>query len=398
MGEMSPGLENLRLSGGGGKIRLGVPQSGYNIERNVLGSLPGWARLVRPMDACRVVSSGLYFRSGLRIPHPVGFRFSEPFFPRVDLLHFFNSLAWTRTPWITTFEHCLPRWERRDGSISEGSCRAGLDLILGDACRHLIAFSDASRNVAARDWERRFGTADAEQALAKVSVLLPPQPILSGASPRSRGARTLFAFIGGDLYRKGGLQVLQALDRLYRRGIRDWDAVIVGRLGSFGDYASGTDATSKDAAKDLITRMSDRVTHHERMPGSEVMALLSRSDYYLFPTLADTFGYSALEAMANGAVVVATNVRAMAEIIDDEVGWSIRLPLDADREIHGRADFPAIKSQLVDLLAVTLERALEQTSEARLRKAEAAVARLRHRHDPEAHATAIERIYRKALG
>jgi glycosyltransferase involved in cell wall biosynthesis len=174
--------------------------------------------------------------------------------------------------------------------------------------------------------------------------------------------------------------------------------VIVGRLDSFGDYASGTDHSSRTLASDLIANMADRVVHHERMAGPQVLGLLARADYYVFPTLADTFGYSALEAMANGAVVITTNVRAMAEVIDDEVGFSISLPLDLNRETHSRPDFPAIKAQLVDQLEGTLLRAIRLAPCDRQRKAEAAIARLRIRHDPSAHGAAIDRVYRNALG
>lgn len=378
-------------------IRLGVPQSGYNVDRNILWSKPPWARRVRPLDGCRLVSA-LWFRAMRRLPHPVGFRFTEPYLPRADLFHFFNSLASIRAPWITTFEHRLPRWERADESIRAASCRAGLDLILAEPCRSLVAFSDASRNIAIRDWECRFGSAEAALAAAKVRILRPPQSILGGATPRSGRERPLFAFIGGDFFRKGGLQTVEALERLYARGVRDWDAIVVGRLDSFGDYASATDAASAAAVKAAISRMSDRVTHHERMRNADVLQLLARADYYLFPTLADTFGYSVLEAMASGAVVITTNVRSLPEVVDDETGYLIRLPLDANREIHRRPDFAVIKSLLTDELEHAIYTALFETEATRLRKAKAAVARLQAAHDPAAHAIAIEHVYRSALG
>jgi glycosyltransferase involved in cell wall biosynthesis len=378
-------------------FRLGVPQSGYNLDRNILGSVPSWMERVRPLDPFRCASS-VAFRAYGRMPHPVGFRFCEPYLPRVDLLHFFNTLASTETPWVTTFEHCLPRWERRDESISSAACRAGMDLILGNSCRGLLAFSDASRNIAVLDWARRFGAAEAHRAAAKIDVLLPPQPVVAGRRERPRNPRTLFAFVGGDLYRKGGLETLKALWRLHDRGQREWDAVVVGRLDSFGDYASGSDASSRAEALELLGRLAPNVRHHERLDARGVKDLLSRADYYLFPTLADTFGYSALEAMACGAVVISTNVRAMAEVVDESVGHSIRLPLDENREIHRRPDFLALKDQLVDELESVILDAIDAPEVDRARKSDAAVARLRDRHDPARHAAKMESIYCRALG
>lgn len=378
-------------------FRLGVPQSGYNLDRNILGSIPSWMSRIRPVDPFRCVAS-IAFRAYGRMPHPVGFKFCEPYLPRVDLLHFFNSLASTSTPWVTTFEHCLPRWERHDESISMSACRSGFDLVLGDSCRALIAFSDASRNIAVLDWERRFGRSEAHSAASKIEVLLPPQRMLAGSLDGGTNQRTLFAFVGSDFYRKGGLETLRALGRLYDRGQREWDAVVVGRLGSFGDYASRTDASSREEALELLGRMSANVKHHERLDPSEVKRLLARADYYLFPTLADTFGYSALEAMACGAVVISTNIRAMAEVVDDTVGYSIQLPLDENREIHRRPDFTSLKSRLVDELECVIRTAIEESAHTRTLKAHAAASRLRERHDPAMHATRLETVYRKALG
>lgn len=376
---------------------VGIPQSDYNVNRNIVGSLPSWARRSRPFDCFRFVTAASHRALG-RTPHPVAFRFSEPYLPRVDLLHFFNSLAFTQTPWISTFEHCLPRWERADESMSDAVARAGADLILGKSCRRLLAISDASLNIARRDWERRFGTAEASRLAEKVEVLLPPQSVILEPGSKVANPRPLLAFLGGDFYRKGGLQTLEALHLLEQRGVRDWDAVVVGRLDSFGDYASATDVASRQRARELLGLLGDRVSHHERLPPADALDLLQRADFYVFPTLADTFGYSALEAVACGCVVITTNVRAMAEVFDDATGLLIRLPLDENREVHRRADFSAIKDSLVGLLEQALCRALGMPRAERLCMAERATARLRARHSPAFHARSIESVYREALG
>jgi glycosyltransferase involved in cell wall biosynthesis len=276
--------------------------------------------------------------------------------------------------------------------------RAGADLALGPSCRRLIAISDSALNIARRDWQCRFGEDEAKRLAAKVRVLLPPQCVLLEPATKDVNPRPLFAFVGADFYRKGGLQVLEALHRLSLRGIRDWDAVIVGRLGSFGDYASGTGPDSRQRAVELLRCLEDRVEHHERLSASDVLGLLCRADFFLFPTLADTFGYSALEAMACGAVVITTNVRAMAEVVDGSIGFSIRLPLDENREIHRRADFPSIKESIVDLLEESLCQAISMPVAERLAMASRATARLRERHSPSDHASSMQSIYREALG
>jgi glycosyltransferase involved in cell wall biosynthesis len=379
------------------RLSLGVPQSGYPVIRNILGSVPSWLRVARPIDPCRIVS-GIRYRATGKLHFDELFRFREPYLPRVDLLHFFNSVASTTTPWITTFEHCMPRWDRSDGKTDSSAYQRGANLMASNSCRGLLAFSDATRNVVRNEWRDRLDRGLASTLESKVETLLPPQSVVIEISQKPALERPLLAFVGADFYRKGGLETLGALDRLHQRGLRDWRAVVVGRLSSFGDYASATDASSQERACVLLSRLQGWVQHFERIGPQQVLELLCRSTYYLFPTFADTFGYSALEAMACGSVVITTNVRAMSEVVDGSVGYSIPLPLDQNRDAHTLPGFKESKAMLEHELERTIESALSATSAQRTALATAATARLRQRHDPVSHQAAMDRIYRGALG
>lgn len=376
---------------------LGVPQSGYPIERNITGSVPAWMRTTRPIDAFRIASA-LRYRLRKEVRFGEQFRFRDPYFPRVDLLHFFNTVAESSTPWITTFEHCMPRWRPEGWDITDRQYRVGAELMAADSCRCLLAFSDASRNVARNEWKQRLDSAMVARLEAKVQTLLPPQPVILDFDSKPKTGVPLLVFVGADFYRKGGLEALGALDRLRERGIRGWRAVFVGRLDSFGDYASGTDASSRDRAHALLARLAGQVQHMERVGPREVLELMCGAHYYLFPTLADTFGYSALEAMACGAVVITTNVRAMAEVVDSQVGYALELPLDENRDAHTTHGFAAAKKGLEAKLEQVLEAALTASTAERGALARAATERLRLRHDPAAHRAATELVYLRALG
>jgi glycosyltransferase involved in cell wall biosynthesis len=64
---------------------------------------------------------------------------------------------------------------------------------------------------------------------------------------------------------------------------------------------------------------SDRVRVLKDVPRVEVInRYLPDADIFLAPTFSDSFGVSILEAMAEGLPVVATNLNAIPEMIEDE--------------------------------------------------------------------------------
>lgn len=374
-----------------GPFRVGVPQSGYNAERNIIASLPASAERFRPVDLWRLRSALRYrLRGGIKAAE--SFRFADPYFPRVDLFHFFNTIAATRTPWLSTFETSLPRW----GKSSPDCIADGIGMLLSPACRRLIAMSDAAMHIARLEWASH-SPKDSDTLVAKTEVLLPPQAVVCTAASKPSNDVPLIGFIGRDFYRKGGLEFLTALDRLRARGVRDWRAVIVGRLDSYGDYASKTSRSDMDTALRLLARLGSHVHHQSSVSRSRVIEILTEADFFVFPTLADTFGYAVLEAQACGAVVISTNVRALPEINDRQTGFLVELELDERREVHRRDDVAIQKRRLVDSLEVSIDTALGLDLSARRSLADKATSRLAARHSPEAHAARLSQLYATAL-
>jgi glycosyltransferase involved in cell wall biosynthesis len=372
---------------------VGVPQVHYSVDRNILASTPAWCSVIRPRDLRRLMLS-CAGRLHIALPRDLAFYFAEPFFPRVDLIHAFNAVCATKVPWISTFESSLPRY--RD-SASSRARRQGHRLMLSRNCRALVALSEATRNLAVRDWSACVTSSERDALLQKTIVLHPPQPVVTEFVDKPSGREPHFVFIGRDFYRKGGLESLEALGRLADRGVMEWRATFVGDLDSFGDYASRTGRADRERAMSLLSKLSKNVRHFHHHSMFEVNALLRQADFYLLPTLADTYGYSVLEAQAHGAVCITTNVRSLPELVSEHTGICIPLPLDEDRNAHTNRAFAAIRRRLVDELVDGLTECIVMPRDRRRSMAEAAAKQLRSQHAPQKHQEVLASVYNQAI-
>jgi N-acetyl-alpha-D-glucosaminyl L-malate synthase BshA len=84
-------------------------------------------------------------------------------------------------------------------------------------------------------------------------------------------------------------------------------------------------------AEQLIDQLG--LTAHVELVGEaqDVVGLLSVSDLFLLPSLQESFGLSALEAMACGVPVVASNAGGLPEVIADGVTGFLHPPDDVQR-------------------------------------------------------------------
>lgn len=375
------------------RLRIGVPHDDYNTRRNILNSLPDDFIRVRPWTVGRATSA-VRWRLTRRIRRREHFSFSRPFVPDVDLFHFWNCVADVRRPWATTFEHTVPLWDTDDPQ----DLRKGMRLALRDECRHLIAFSQAALADATAQWQRLLPAAETERLLEKTEVLLPPQPVLSRPAAAAAESPVHFAFVGKEFYRKGGLETLESLCSLQAAGRDDWRATVIGDLDSHGDYASHTSVAAKARALELLDQMGPLVTFRPTpVPYGEVVDLLKRADFYLLPTYADTFGYTALEAQACGAVVVASDVGSLPEVVSEQTGVVVPLRhhLQGWRIPAGKVD--DVKAEFAALVRTAVARCLDIPASERNRLRDSAALQLRANHDPGRHAARLRRLYAEML-
>jgi len=136
--------------------------------------------------------------------------------------------------------------------------------------------------------------------------------------------KIVFTIVGGDFFRKGGREILSVFNALIPQCPQLY-LNIVSTL-NFGDYASHTTKEDYNNALRIIEKYPEHIKHYHRLPNSEVLELLKKTHVGLLPTWADSFGYSVLEAQAAGCPVITTDIRALPEINNNEIGWIIPVP------------------------------------------------------------------------
>lgn len=367
-------------------VTVGLQGGGYIEDRCIMRIPRPEIRMVRVYDMVDVANG--FLRRVLHASH--GTAFLNTFhhgtgFPRVDGFHLVNSLSVTRRPWITTFEHYLPRWNAQS--------RFGLKLIARNSCHAIIGLSDFAHHSMKLILEDH---ADLRPAIQpKLRVLHPPQATLvSSYDEKPLDQQTItFTFVGRQFFRKGGMEILHAAETLRDEGFR----FVVNIITDFetGDYV--TRSTPDDAAKarQQIARLAGTVKFLGEVSNEQVLTLLRTSHVALLPTFDDTYGFSILEAQATGTPVITTDVCVLPEINSDEAGWLIRVPKDT----YGQAarkndeDLTRLSAQIRDGLVRTMRGILQDPASIRPRGIKA-LERIRTHHDPDRHADTLAALYR----
>jgi glycosyltransferase involved in cell wall biosynthesis len=255
-------------------------------------------------------------------PPLAGLSWPHPRWARYDLIHSFNAIPITPKPWLVTFESMLPR------TLGVGGAALGRRLrerLVGDECRGLIAMSRyavAKFTKANRDWPAL------PRVLPKVTVVYPHFEARTATVRRySRGTPLRLVFVGNDFARKGGVVALRAVTRAAAAGLPvRLDIVSAFRIGR-PVYTDHAERRRYDTDMGMLDH--DAVTVHGRQPNDRVLALMAGAHVQLMTTMDDTFGYSVVEGYSVGTPAIATAVCALPELVADDSGALLDLPVDA---------------------------------------------------------------------
>jgi glycosyltransferase involved in cell wall biosynthesis len=320
--------------------------------------------------------------------------------PKVDLIHFFNSISYSVIPWVSTFETFLPRFQElysyhhgEDREIvNRKKVESALRHIAMCPCKRIIALSECARKIQV-DLLNHFPEY-MEPVVSKLEVIHPPQELLVSDLDHKNYDRLHFVFLGGALHRKGGVEVLKVFNKL--RNQFDFKLTIISRLLNENYATQETDEDIRNIRKFL--EEAKWIDYHEYLPNNEAMEVLKNCHIGLLPTWADSYGYSLLEYQAAGCPVISTNVRAMPEINNNEVGWIIEIPKNnlgealyntkVQRELIKETIETDLENILLDIFAHP-----EQVKIKALRCLE----RIRQYHSPREYGERLMRIYEGAF-
>ena len=168
-------------------------------------------------------------------------------------------------------------------------------VLLSSRCREIRCMSEACR----KSLEHLFGA----EVYHKASVHYPhiPQVVKSVDNLCQDGCR--FLFVGTQFEIKGGVSLLRAFERVYE-GAPDAKLDVVTHLPSKYE-----ELTSRCPGLQVHPAKYSREQIHEHF--------MRNADVLVLPTYVESFGMVALEALAYGMAVIATDVYALGEMVED---------------------------------------------------------------------------------
>jgi len=339
-----------------------------------------------------------------------GYQFNDFNMNKVDLLHFFNTVSYGRTPWISTYETILPRF------FCAGSCHHGpnpsfsplkdctkirkaLEMISAKPCKCIIAYSECNANMQ-RELLREFPEYQ-EQILKKMLVIHPPQKALvSEYSDKNLGidGTIRFIFVGTSFFQKGGVEIIETLKMLREEYEYDLELIIISSL-NIDNYATKKSVNDINQVRKFILENNQWIKFFSRLEKySEVLEWMKKSHIGLLPTYADTFGFSGLEFQAAGCPVISTNIRALPEINNNDNGWIIKIP----KNYLGEAIYSTEEDRLIisKLIRKGIEQIVHQIFSDKkiiLEKSNNAINQIKKNHSTQKYSEKMSEIYCKAI-
>lgn len=268
------------------------------------------------------------FSFGLKIAHKITGRGYHPFWKGLYYnpldshtpCHFFNTINLGKNPWKVHFETLLPRL----GNAPKFLYDIAVKKLASDNCLEIIAISKCAYDLQLNYLEHNYPKY-LETIKKKMIVKLPPQETLIKDYEEKllNKDQIVFTLVGADFFRKGGLETLKVFEALLP-GHSELFLNIVSTM-KFGDYATHTNESHLEIAENIIHKFPNNIKHYKHLKNEDVMALFKKTHVGLLPTWADSFGYSVLEAQACGCPVITTDIRALPEINNNDVGWLIEV-------------------------------------------------------------------------
>ncbi len=177
-------------------------------------------------------------------------------------------------------------------------------ILLAKRCREIRCMSKACRH----SLKELFG----EKVYQKAKVHYPCQPPAVSKQEITLQEECRFLFVATQFEIKGGEALLQSFTRLYKKQPKCRLDIITHLPSEFSALAS----TCKGIVIHEANFSRDEI-HRQFMRNADVLVL---------PTYVDSFGMVALEALAHGLALIATDVYALGEMVIENVNGNLIKP------------------------------------------------------------------------
>ena len=332
----------------------------------------------------------------------VHFTLDADAYPNVDLIHTFNRVCLRdNNKWVSTFERTLPEYFSEERAVNLETMRRQLPLLLSEKCLALLPISKWAYEYEMAFLAQFASQNDLQNIRNKMAVLYPPQDVLATREEVVEKYENLstirFFFVGGQLKRKGGFEVLKVFQKL-RKEYDNFSVTMVGDPNN--NYKNFYLSEGEKRELSQLLSSSDWLDFHTKLPNEEVLKHIKKAHVGLLPSMGDTFGFSVLEMQAGGCPVITTDREALPEINDLGCGWL--LDTSTVKQTHGD-DFAYYTKQEVDNLSeiiqekmiITIRTILDNPSVME-KKALNSLRRIKEAHKPGQYAAKLLDIYRSA--
>lgn len=371
-------------------ITVGFESHNYGGARNSYAPVAG-VKYVKLRRAPLELVPGKESRGFHRVFVPI------PPNPRVDLVHLWNRVSVGRTPWGVSFESTLPYL---NPALHERMIALQTKRLRSDNCRFIIAISDHART----QLKKTLPDKDWAAIQHKVSTVFPDhrqEPRRSNFPELLDSEPLRLLFVGVTFFGKGGEAVLRTVERLGSE--LNLELTVISPVAG-GDYG-GTPPADVDVTE-IHRRLDEnpRIQWIRSLPNIEVLAEIEKHHIGLLPTLADTFGYVAIEYMALGLPSVVSNVQALPEFTGSGTGWTVHVEVDDGGVWIGRqSGIESRRNRYVDAIdeldaqLCSLLQHFRSNPSTLAEMSQSATAHYRTAFDVEQRALRVRRLYEEAI-
>ena len=329
----------------------------------------------------------------------VHFTLHAPFYPDIHVIHTFNRVCLhDRNHWVATFEKTFPEYFSEETGIDFRLMKRQLPLLLSDKCVAILPMSRWAYRYELWLLSQFASQIEIERVKDKMTVLYPPQELLmSPEEIQSKFEHTQtvkFLYVGSQVKRKGGAEVLRVFDQL-RKQFNTFSLTFVGKLDDNYNCFYLDEKEQEDIHR-IITH-ADWLDYHERVSNEKVIEFAKHAHVGLLPSMGDTFGFSVLEMQACGCPVITSDRQALPEINNNDCGWmlnteKLRLFHRDDFAHYTRAEVEALSESIRIQLRNTITEILINQDQIK-KKAENSLKRVDRVHSPKQYAEQLKHIY-----